>query len=505
MPVNINRKDFSSRKGLIEKEANLLLHQLFTIYDEKYFYCKLTGNVRISWSKRMTSCAGCTLQPDVDRICNISLSRPLLELRPLEDLLETLLHEMIHAYLWVTKENEHQEHGPKFHAEKKRIEKRSGMKLEIFHEFHSECHHLQTHVWKCNGPCRKSNYEHRVIRRAQNRPPSNKEKWFRIHANICGGTFVKVKEPSEKKFEFNPRIEEELRTYISKTWKITIEAMKKPASSSESDFSSDSDDMILNCYSWSSYSDSFSDSDFSTDEESAAKSTAQVTPVKENRSTKSSTPLKPVTLPNENRSKTASTQDVLLTPPPTENKHTKMRVLFKSSTESKLKTASTRDALVIPPPTENKLTGVRTVEAETSLPLDKKTTKSTTRDKPATSLTKNTSKKLPETSKNSAAKEKAKKTEAPAKVSSVKKKPADSSSKTAKTKKKELPTNEKTKMAPKFPEKTKKYKWQCYGPCQNEAPMFGRVERLINRPPNTREKWFLLHEKNCGGSFVRLD
>ncbi|CAI9718184.1 Hypothetical predicted protein [Octopus vulgaris] len=487
MPVNINRKDFSSRKGLIEKEANLLLHQLFTIYDEKYFYCKLTGNVRISWSKRMTSCAGCTLQPDVDRICNISLSRPLLELRPLEDLLETLLHEMIHAYLWVTKENEHQEHGPKFHAEKKRIEKRSGMKLEIFHEFHSECHHLQTHVWKCNGPCRKSNYEHRVIRRAQNRPPSNKEKWFRIHANICGGTFVKVKEPSEKKFEFNPRIEEELRTYISKTWKITIEAMKKPASSSESDFSSDSDDMILNCYSWSSYSDSFSDSDFSTDEESAAKSTAQVTPVK------------------ENRSKTASTQDVLLTPPPTENKHTKMRVLFKSSTESKLKTASTRDALVIPPPTENKLTGVRTVEAETSLPLDKKTTKSTTRDKPATSLTKNTSKKLPETSKNSAAKEKAKKTEAPAKVSSVKKKPADSSSKTAKTKKKELPTNEKTKMAPKFPEKTKKYKWQCYGPCQNEAPMFGRVERLINRPPNTREKWFLLHEKNCGGSFVRLD
>ncbi|CAI9718181.1 Hypothetical predicted protein [Octopus vulgaris] len=470
MPVNINRKDFSSRKGLIEKEANLLLHQLFTIYDEKYFYCKLTGNVRISWSKRMTSCAGCTLQPDVDRICNISLSRPLLELRPLEDLLETLLHEMIHAYLWVTKENEHQEHGPKFHAEKKRIEKRSGMKLEIFHEFHSECHHLQTHVWKCNGPCRKSNYEHRVIRRAQNRPPSNKEKWFRIHANICGGTFVKVKEPSEKKFEFNPRIEEELRTYISKTWKITIEAMKKPASSSESDFSSDSDDMILNCYSWSSYSDSFSDSDFSTDEESAAKSTAQVTPVKENRSTKSSTPLKPVTLPNENRSKTASTQDVLLTPPPTENKHTKMRVLFKSSTESKL-------------------TGVRTVEAETSLPLDKKTTKSTTRDKPATSLTKNTSKKLPETSKNSAAKEKAKKTEAPAKVSSVKKKPADSSSKTAKTKKKE----------------TKKYKWQCYGPCQNEAPMFGRVERLINRPPNTREKWFLLHEKNCGGSFVRLD
>ncbi|XP_029658544.1 sprT-like domain-containing protein Spartan isoform X3 [Octopus sinensis] len=468
MPVNINRKDFSSRKGLIEKEANLLLHQLFTIYDEKYFYCKLTGNVRISWSKRMTSCAGCTLQPDVDRICNISLSRPLLELRPLEDLLETLLHEMIHAYLWVTKENEHQEHGPKFHAEKKRIEKRSGMKLEIFHEFHSECHHLQTHVWKCNGPCRKSNYEHRVIRRAQNRPPSNKEKWFRIHANICGGTFVKVKEPSEKKFEFNPRIEEELRTYISKTWKITIEAMKKPASSSESDFSSDSDDMILNCYSWSSYSDSFSDSDFSTDEESAAKSTAQVTPVK------------------ENRSKTASTQDVLLTPPPTENKHTKMRVLFKSSTESKL-------------------TGVRTVEAETSLPLDKKTTKSTTRDKPATLLTKNTSKKLPETSKNSAAKEKAKKTEAPAKVSSVKKKPADSSSKTAKTKKKELPTNEKTKMAPKFPEKTKKYKWQCYGPCQNEAPMFGRVERLINRPPNTREKWFLLHEKNCGGSFVRLD
>uniref|UniRef100_A0A0L8IF26 Spartan-like zinc binding domain-containing protein n=1 Tax=Octopus bimaculoides TaxID=37653 RepID=A0A0L8IF26_OCTBM len=66
---------------------------------------------------------------------------------------------------------------------------------------------------------------------------------------------------------------------------------------------------------------------------------------------------------------------------------------------------------------------------------------------------------------------------------------AESSSKTATMKKKII----------------KKYKWQCYGACQNEAPMFGRIERLINRPPNTSEKWFLLHEKNCGGSFVRFD
>ena len=34
--------------------------------------------------------------------CSIGMSTPLLKLRPRKDMVETLLHEMIHAYLFVT-------------------------------------------------------------------------------------------------------------------------------------------------------------------------------------------------------------------------------------------------------------------------------------------------------------------------------------------------------------------------------------------------------------------
>ena len=36
--------------------------------------------------------------------CNIELSQPLLSLRPRADLVNTLLHEMIHAFIFVTHE-----------------------------------------------------------------------------------------------------------------------------------------------------------------------------------------------------------------------------------------------------------------------------------------------------------------------------------------------------------------------------------------------------------------
>ncbi len=43
----------------------------------------------------------------------IRLSVPLLKLRPRKDLVETLLHEMIHAYLFVTDgDDDHDGHGP---------------------------------------------------------------------------------------------------------------------------------------------------------------------------------------------------------------------------------------------------------------------------------------------------------------------------------------------------------------------------------------------------------
>lgn len=49
----------------------------------------------------MTLCAG-TCQMDTPGYCLITLSEPLLKFRNNNELKETLLHEMIHAYLFIT-------------------------------------------------------------------------------------------------------------------------------------------------------------------------------------------------------------------------------------------------------------------------------------------------------------------------------------------------------------------------------------------------------------------
>lgn len=75
----------------------------------------------------MTSCAGICSYQGRGGMCTISLSEPLLKLRPRKDLVETLLHEMIHAYLFVTHNNKDRDgHGPEFHKHMYRINKESG-------------------------------------------------------------------------------------------------------------------------------------------------------------------------------------------------------------------------------------------------------------------------------------------------------------------------------------------------------------------------------------------
>ena len=63
-----------------------------------YFEDKL-GACSVEWSsKRMTLCGGvCEMERGGG--CRIKLSAPLLQLRPSRDVKETLLHEMIHAYV----------------------------------------------------------------------------------------------------------------------------------------------------------------------------------------------------------------------------------------------------------------------------------------------------------------------------------------------------------------------------------------------------------------------
>ena len=92
--------------GIIDPSLDLIdpnpdLHALFSQFNQEFFWGKLNG-CEVKWSPRMTLCAGVCSYQYRSGFCSIRLSCPLLKLRPRKDFVETLLHEMIHAYLFVT-------------------------------------------------------------------------------------------------------------------------------------------------------------------------------------------------------------------------------------------------------------------------------------------------------------------------------------------------------------------------------------------------------------------
>jgi len=91
------------------------IHRLFFLYDQALFGSALAG-VEVCWSTRMKLCAGqCSFKPQAGH-CRVALSAPILQYRPTSDLLCTLLHELIHAFLFVGPERntDHDDHGPHF-------------------------------------------------------------------------------------------------------------------------------------------------------------------------------------------------------------------------------------------------------------------------------------------------------------------------------------------------------------------------------------------------------
>ncbi|KAG6960854.1 hypothetical protein JG687_00008010 [Phytophthora cactorum] len=130
-------------------DPNPDLHSLFQEYNRMFFEGRLAG-CEVKWSKRMTLC----FQPR-SGFCSIRLSEPLLKLRPRSDMVNTLLHEMIHAYVFVaTPVRDHDDHGPLFQAHMNRINEAAKTKITVFHTFHDEVDSYRQHVWQCNGPCR---------------------------------------------------------------------------------------------------------------------------------------------------------------------------------------------------------------------------------------------------------------------------------------------------------------------------------------------------------------
>jgi len=176
-------------------DPNPDIYGLFLAFNRQYFW-SILDSVTIQWSKKMTVCAGlCRYQ---NGFCSISLSEPLLKLRPRKDLVETLLHEMIHAYLFLTNNKEHKDrdgHGPEFCKHMYRINIEAGTKISIYHDFYEEVKLYKQHWWKCNGPCQKTKPFYGYVKRSMNRAPGPNDRWWVNHQATCGGNFIKIKEP----------------------------------------------------------------------------------------------------------------------------------------------------------------------------------------------------------------------------------------------------------------------------------------------------------------------
>ncbi|XP_078069474.1 DNA-dependent metalloprotease SPRTN [Mustelus asterias] len=190
--------------SVVDEEWELIdpnpdLHSLFLQFNELYFWGRLAG-VEVRWSPRMTLCAGVCSYEGRGGLCSIRISEPLLKLRPRRDLVETMLHEMIHALLFVTNnDKDHESHGPEFCKHMRRVNRMSGAKVTIYHNFHNEVDEYRQHWWRCDGPCQKRRPYFGYVKRAMNRAPSARDPWWAEHQQTCGGTYTKVKEPENYK------------------------------------------------------------------------------------------------------------------------------------------------------------------------------------------------------------------------------------------------------------------------------------------------------------------
>ncbi|VDK82590.1 unnamed protein product [Litomosoides sigmodontis] len=171
------------------------LHELFQQYDDTFFGGRLAA-CEVKWSSRMTSSAGLCSFESRGKFCSIRLSKPLLQYRPRRDLVETLLHEMIHAFLFLSDGLKDRDgHGPMFQFHMRRINIRAGTNITVFHSFHNEVTYHQQHWWRCTGPCRMRPPFYGWVKRSMNRAPSKNDFWWKEHQTNCGGNFIKVREP----------------------------------------------------------------------------------------------------------------------------------------------------------------------------------------------------------------------------------------------------------------------------------------------------------------------
>jgi predicted SprT family Zn-dependent metalloprotease len=194
------------------------IFSLFQTFNIKFFLGKL-GCVELEWSKKMYQCAGiCYLRKNSQHMaCTIRLSEPLLKLRTRKELVETLLHEMIHAWNFIHSiYEENGGHGKNFLAKMYEINRKAGTNITVYHSFHDEVELYKTHWWRCEGPCRNRKPYYGYVKRVSNRAPGKNDSWWAEHERTCSGKFIKIKEPekTEKKKKKDKGNNGDIRKYF---------------------------------------------------------------------------------------------------------------------------------------------------------------------------------------------------------------------------------------------------------------------------------------------------
>ena len=147
--IGQHHEELSSAKPFVD------VHSLFVVYSALFFHNSLSA-VHVRWSNRMTLCAGLCRYDIRGGGCDIALSESLLRYRSKQEVVETLLHEMIHAYLFVgdPTQRDHEAHGANFCSNMRRINELLGLKISVYHTFHAEVRQFKRHVWQCQGKCK---------------------------------------------------------------------------------------------------------------------------------------------------------------------------------------------------------------------------------------------------------------------------------------------------------------------------------------------------------------
>ncbi|XP_038986096.1 DNA-dependent metalloprotease SPRTN-like isoform X2 [Phoenix dactylifera] len=196
------------------EDGKVDIYSLFCHYNSLYFDEAL-GPCVVSWTdSQLNNCTGSCLYYS-DGSCEILLNELLLKSRPTADLKNALLHEMIHAFLWIkNKKNEHSVHGPSFREMMDSINASSmtdhqrpsgGYNITIYHEFQEEADSCRAGNCICEAcgnlikPGTKK--EHSASDCIENVDPEgccdNPSCQWHSNKKYCSGSCIKIQEPTE--------------------------------------------------------------------------------------------------------------------------------------------------------------------------------------------------------------------------------------------------------------------------------------------------------------------